>query len=486
MNFIKRAFLYVARKWQQSVIALLILSAVGTSTLMGLSILEASGTAAANLRGQLGGTFSLKIDTDNPENMHSAGSTDRYTGSYYNGDTIDNTVIDEVLKTPGIADYSANIEVVANLKSDDGQYYNLVENRQNYYSSAGAHIAPIQGWTSLQQCSYFANGILEVTQGEMFSGKASGQAVISRELAELNRLAVGDHITLEINRDVTGIDFPAEKQECSFEIVGIFDILKEQKIDQYTGQRQMLQNWVFVDSRTLLPYLNELLDSIGMEPMGYEKVTFSIEDPAEMDAIIRGLQSNHGINWNCFKIEFDNASYQSAENALHGMNSSLRIMIVIIVLAGIAVLVLLLSIWAKFRVRETGAMLALGESKGKILAQRMIETALIAALAFGLSCPVSGMAANSVGNKLLAQANEQIEPQSASNTIQAGMPITSDNFDLSPVFAAPKVEALDVAITNNIFTAVYGLGLLIALFAVCAASIPAMRMKPNEILSKMG
>ena len=68
----------------------------------------------------------------------------------------------------------------------------------------------------------------------MFSGKASGQAVISRELAELNRLAVGDHITLEINRDVTGIDFPAEKQECSFEIVGIFDILKEQKIDQYT------------------------------------------------------------------------------------------------------------------------------------------------------------------------------------------------------------------------------------------------------------
>ena len=79
MNFIKRAFLYVARKWQQSVIALLILSAVCTSTLMGLSILEASGTAAANLRGQLGGTFSLKIDTDNPENMHSAGSTDRYT-----------------------------------------------------------------------------------------------------------------------------------------------------------------------------------------------------------------------------------------------------------------------------------------------------------------------------------------------------------------------------------------------------------------------
>lgn len=417
--------------------------------------------------------------------MHSAGSTDRYIGSYYDGDILDQWVIDEVLKTPGIADYSANIDVVANLKSDDGQYYNLVENRQNYFSSAGAHIAPIKGWASLRQCSYFANGILEVTQGEMFSGGASGQAVISRELAELNRLAVGDHITLEINRDVTGIDFPIENQECSFEIVGIFDILKEQKIDQFTNQRQMLQNWVFVDSQTLLPYMNELLNSIGMQSLGYKKVTFSIEDPAEMEAIIKSIQNNRAINWECFKIEFDNASYQSAENALNGMNSSIRIMIVMIVLAGVAILVLLLSIWAKFRIRETGAMLALGESKGRILAQRIIETALIAALAFGLSYPVSGMAADNVGNMLLARANEQFLPESGSNTIQPGMPITSDNFDLSPVFAAPKAEALDVAITNDIVAAVYGLGLLAALLAVCAASVLAMKMKPKEILSKM-
>ena len=485
MNFMKRAFLYVARKWQQSAIAFLILLAICTSASIGLSILKASDTAAANLRGQFGGTFSLEIDMSNPANMQSAGSTDRYTGSYYSGDTIDNEVIDEVLKTPGIADYSANIEVVANLKSDDGQYYDLVENKQNYYSSALAHVAPIQGWTSLQQCSYFANGILEITQGEMFSGGASGQAVISRELADLNGLSVGDHITLEINRDVTGIDFPAEKQECSFEIVGIFDILKEQKIDQYTGLRQMLQNWVFVDSRTLLPYLNEQLKSIGMEPNGYEKVTFSIEDPAEMDTIIKSVQNNRAINWDCFKIEFDNASYQSAENALEGMNHSIRIMIVMIVLAGVAILVLLLSSWAKFRVWETGVMLALGEGKGNVLAQRMAEITLISALAFGLSYPISGMAANSVGDMLLTRANEQIVPRSASDTIQPGMPITSDDLDLSPVFAAPKVEELEVSMSGDIFAAVYGLSLVTALLSAGAASVPAMRMKPNEILSKM-
>lgn len=115
----------------------------------------------------------------------------------------------------------------------------------------------------------------------------------------------------------------------------------------------------------------------------------------------------------------------------------------------------------------------------------MVEITLIAALAFGLSYPVSGMAANSVGNMLLAQANEQIIPESPSNSIQVGMPITSDDFDLSPVFAAPKVEELTVTFTGDIFTEVYGLGLLIALLSVCAASVPAIKMKPNMILSKM-
>ena len=485
MNFVKRAFRYVVRKWQQSAIAFLILLAVCTSALLGLSILEASHTAAANLRGQLGGTFRLEIDKSNPANMQSMGSTDRYSASYYNGDPIDYAAIDAVLKVPGIADYSAAIEAVANLKSEDGQYYDLVGNGQNYFSSAGAHRASIHGWTSLRQCSYFAEGILEVTQGEMFSDGPSGQAVISRELAELNRLTVGDRITLEINRDVTGIDFPAENQECSFEIVGIFDMLKEQKIDQYTGQRQMLQNWVFVDSRTLLSYLNGLLASIGMEGLGYDRVTFSVEDSAEMDAIIKSIQSNDAINWDCFKIEPENVSYQNAEDSLEGMDNSIRAMIGIIVLAGIAVLILALSIWAKLRIRETGAMLALGESRGKILAQRMVEIALIAAVAFCLSYPVSAVAADRVGNMLLAQANEQIVPQASSDTVQAGMPITSDDLDLSPVFEPPKVEGLTVSVNFGVFAAAYGLGLAIALLSVCAASIPAMRMRPNEILSKM-
>ena len=65
MNILKRAFLYVSRKWQQSLILFFVLLVVCASAFIGLSILKASSLAAANLRGQLGGTFSMEIDTGN-------------------------------------------------------------------------------------------------------------------------------------------------------------------------------------------------------------------------------------------------------------------------------------------------------------------------------------------------------------------------------------------------------------------------------------
>ena len=438
MSVLKRAFLYISRKWHQSLIVFLALLVVCTSALIGAAILKASAYAATNLRRQLGGTFSMEIDTGNTANMQGAAATDRYTGSYYVGKYLDHAVIDEVMKTSGISEYGANIEVVANLKSGDGVYHNLIENPQNYYSLSNSHMAHIQGWTSLYQCSYFSNQLLEVTQGEMFTEDGLGQAVISRELAEQNHTVLGDMLTLEINREVTGFDLPIEKQECVFKIVGIFDICGEQQIDQYTSQRQMLQNWVFVDSRTLLPYLNGMLEAIGEPPIGFEEVTFRVNDPAEMDSIIKSIQKNKAIDWSCFKMKIDNANYQSAENALKNMDGGIRIMIMAIHAAGIGILILLLSIWTKSRISETGILLSVGKSKWEILMQRIMEIILITFFTFGLSYVCSNIVANDVGNRLLSQSNEQNANETKINPQQSDLLISTDDFDLTPVISAPR------------------------------------------------
>ncbi len=482
MHVLKRTLLYVSRKWHQSLILFLVLLVVSTSVLTGFAILHASHTAAANLRRQLGGTFRLETDTDNPAHRKNLVSTDQYSATYYAGDVLDNDDIDEVMKTSGISEYSASIEAVANLKSGDGAYYDLVENGHGSHTSF-PHMAAIGAWSSLEQCPYFANHLLEVTQGELITDDGTGQAVVSRELAMLNRVEIGDKLTLEINREVVGFEVPAKRQQCTFEIVGIFDIRGEQQINQYTLSRQLLQNRVFVDARTMLPFLRGCTEELGM-PVGYDEITFSVDDPAEMDSILQSLQENEAINWECFKITVDNAGYQGAESALKSMDGGIRGMIFAIAAVGGGALVLLLGIWAKSRIHETGILLALGRSKGEILVQRLAESALIALLALGASWVCSGMAANEVGNRLLAQVNRQSGEETKKDSQYSGMPFSAADFDLTPVFSAPKVEELDVELSGDMFASVCAAELLIVLLCAGTAGISVMKTKPKAILTE--
>ncbi len=482
MSILKRALLYVSRKWRQSIIILLVLIAVCTSTLMGFAVLKASDLAAANLRRQFGGNFSMEIDKSNPANMQNAGGTEQYSENYYVGEFLNQAVIDEVMKTSGISEYSASIESVANLKSADGEYFTFVENNQTYHTSFHPYMARIQGWTSLQQCSYFANHILEVTQGEMFTKDASGQAVISRQMAELNRIEIGDKLTLEINSDITGFAIPLEKQDWEFEIVGIFDIRGEQQVNQFMNQRQLMENWIFVDAGSLLLRENEILEAIGERPIGYNEVTFRVTDPVEMDSIVRGIQENKAIDWSCFKIKIDNSNYLSAENALKSMDGGIHIMILAIAAAGIGLLILLLSIWARSRIYETGILLSVGESKGGVLAQRIAEVMLITVLAFGVSFVCGNITAKDVGSILLARANEKNTDETMEDPLGFNLPASSES--LTPVFSDPEVEEINVVISADILAAAYGLELTIIILSVVVSGLPVLNMQPRAILTK--
>lgn len=130
-------------------------------------------------------------------------------------------------------------------------------------------------------------------------------------------------------------------------------------------------------------------------------------------------------------------------------------MIMAITAAGIGILILLLSIWAKSRIYETGILLSVGKSKWEILAQRITEILLIMVLAFGMTCVCGDIAAKDVGYMLLSQANEQ-------NT---------------------RVEELTVNISADIIVAAYVTELLAVLLSVCIASIPVMSIKPKTILT---
>ncbi len=73
------------------------------------------------------------------------------------------------------------------------------------------------------------------------------------------------------------------------------------------------------------------------------------------------------------------------------------------ILVSVVILSLILTLWGKSRVRETGVFLSLGIKKTDIIGQYLTEVLLIAIVAFGISFFTSNMVSNRIADVLLQQ-----------------------------------------------------------------------------------
>ncbi len=144
-------------------------------------------------------------------------------------------------------------------------------------------------------------------------------------------------------------------------------------------------------------------------------------------------------------------------------------------------MILLLSIWAKYRIRETGILLSVGKSKWEILAQRMAEMVMITVLAFGMAYFCGDIAANEVGNRLLSLANEQNTEEAKTDPSRLDLSVSAENYDLTPVFLPPKIEELSVDISADIIAAVFVMELLVGFASISIAWLPVWNMKPKRM-----
>ena len=85
------------------------------------------------------------------------------------------------------------------------------------------------------------------------------------------------------------------------------------------------------------------------------------------------------------------------------MDALVKSLLIGIIVVSIIILALILTLWGKARVHETGVFLSLGIKKGNILGQYIAEVLLIAVFAFAASGITSNMFAATVADTLLQQ-----------------------------------------------------------------------------------
>lgn len=344
-------------------------------------------------------------------------------------------MMEKIVAVDGIEGYNASIRTILCLSDVNGQWLEQLE-------PTGHSMVDCQFYSysciNSEYHSLFLSGALEMCDGEMLDLSFDNGIIISKEIADKHGLHVGD--TIQAVNDPFSNDKTKE-----LKIVGLFEVVAD-KTDERNNYNEAsyydYANNAFVSETTMKALLE------NYEDVGYASADFFVNDPEQLEGIIQQVQKITSINWNNFIITANDEVYERVSSSISDTGTLINTLIVVITVVSMVLIILILSMSIRSRKKEMGILLAVGIEKPAVILQYTIETLLIAVAAFPLAY--------------------------LSSKQFAGMLVT--------LFGK---TAENVIVTTQHFTLVATLGTILLIAAVLISCIPAMRLKPKEILSQM-
>ena len=429
MNLGTRAVLYTVRKWKKTLLVFCLLLAITTLVLSGLAIADAQEEQAEEVRGTTGASFTVS------RNTATGGWSSDKGGSYSTQEYLTTDRMERIAAINGIEGYNASIRTILCLSDRQGQWLEQME-------PTGHAIVDCQfysyGCINSKYHSLFLSGAMVMCEGKTIDSSIKDGIVISKDIADKHDLKVGDTIQA-VNNPLS------DDKTMDLEIVGLFEVVAD-KTDERNNYNESsyyeYTNNAFVSEAAMKKLLENYAD------VGYASADFFVTDPERLESIIHEVQKIHTINWDHFLITANDEVYQNISTALSDTGTLITTLIAVITAVSMVLMILILSMSVRSRKRETGILLAVGIAKPAVVLQYVLETLLIAAAAFPLAYLSSRQVAGTLG-----------------------------------VLFGKSAEHIIVAPEHFALVTVMGSILLVA--AVLASCIPAMRMKPKNILSQM-
>ena len=377
MSFIKRAGLYCFRQRVKTVILFLVLTLIATFILTGIAIRDAAKGATADVQTAIGGKILLDTDSDG----HTDSQQNQWGTVYtYNGDLITQEIVDAIEKIDGVVDY--NSESLYCGAGVDFKYLPAsLGLSYTQYGEASDYTATL----SSEKCSKFQSGKYKLVDGRHITPDDKHACLISKELADYNKLSVGDKIKMY------SLDSDAISE---FEIVGIFDGTEGTSGNALTVD-EIPANRGYIDYATMFELFKKELD-------GYDQLTIFVEDPVGVQNVYDKIAALPELKGKTLKLNIDTDEYEVVSTPLESLQKLVNTTIIIISVVSVVILTLLLTIWIRGRKKEIGILLSIGKSKVNIILQIFTETIVVAVISFASSIPFSNLIAEKAGAFLVA------------------------------------------------------------------------------------
>ena len=419
---IKNALAYVTRKRLKSLIILLVITAMATLSMIGLSIKDATNRAAAKTFGNITNSFTMEINRQVNE------------GTPRGGGNIRNEDINKIVKSGHVKDYVKRIGAVADLVG-----YDIIRTEATNRNEDEERIEKFKS-------TVMVTGVNDSSK---------------------NNLKVGDKIKIKSNK----YDADNEKQAdetIEVEIKGIFDGHNK---GGASAAVELYENNIISDIDTAAKLYGNTEQSAV-----YQDATFFVKGDKNLDKVIKNIKGLD-IDWNKYSLVKSTSNYPALQESISGIYSSAnKLFVGGIIFAGIVVS-LLLFLWMNSRKKEVAVLLSIGRTKKEIAIQFAAELIFVAIPAYIISFFAAGALGKVIGNKVLRSVTggiaDGIAKESASSGLGGGAEVDGFNKTLT---------SLDVIIDTRAFIYVVLFMTMILSISLIISTYRILRKRPKELL----
>ena len=531
MNLFGRAITAVTRRKSKTLILLVLFWVIAILILSGFSIVNATKDAGNIARAKLGATLTLSFDRQKARAKADATSTTA-SGSSDQGPGGRNFFITTIPVTETMANL---VKAIPHVKT-----MNIVESsvamasgftavapadtstsstattttRANQYGNNGGGNMPsftqpdltIIGVSSIDAVTAFTTNPPTATilsKQALASNSTAKGAYIEKSLADQNGLKLGSVIKITAYQSTT---------VTSLTVVGIYeqttttsesggggfgrmgnstfsDPANTIYVNFYDNVVQTLKTQATAAQAATTTTTTNRFAQMFVGTAGIDSVSYQVDDPKNVQTVLDAAKKISGIDWTTYTLSANDAAYKLMMNPIDSISKIASMLIIVVSIAGALILALILALWIKERIYETGVLLSMGEGKLKVVGQYVCEVLVIAVIAFTVAIPSGMLVSKSVANLLMTTVNTASSSQTTDMNGgryggRAGGGFRDPGAGSTANVTALTVNDLHVNVTGTVVGELYAMGILIILLATIIPASSVMRLNPKTILTK--
>jgi len=301
---------------------------------------------------------------------------------------------------------------------------------------------------------------IQITKGEYT--EEYNECIISKDLAELNYVKIGDMIELEVQ------DVIIPDKELRLKVTGIYVNLNKSYDNMYSDKPILKnKNDIYTTIDTIF-----LLDKDHPVNAQYHLKSTQLLENFEREAKELGLPE-------FYKITTNEEAYNRVVNPFEELSSNVTIFIAVVLLLGSATIILINSFFIRDRKYEIGVLRFMGMKKNKIIVGFIIEILILTSICLFIGGGIGSIVVKPVSNILL---EKRLQSQKQDDMLN-GMLITTEQEKEQNI---EIISELNAKIDMNSLLKAIGISLLLVLFSSIVVVRYITKYQPIKILTERG